>query len=143
MINDVEVLDEIRTSWEGAKLLRDKYRGAILGSMATGGHFAIFAADAVQNLPFIHACSVLNEALLQLAKEERFKCKSFFLGKLVEASKDSLPWVNIDLVKELINKRNEITHKGSVIPRSECWKYMDAIEDELKAWKIVTDETAL
>lgn len=137
MIHDTTVLKEICESWGGVIILREKYKAAIGGSISTGGLFAIFAADAVQNLPFIHACSVLNEALLQIAKEGGFKCKSIFLGKLVDDSKSVLPWINYSLVREIVEKRNDIAHRGKVIPRADCWKYIEAIETEFRAWTII------
>ena len=58
MIADTAVLSEIQESWRGVNLLRKKIQAAFLGGFAQGGTFALFAADAAYNLPFIHACAV-------------------------------------------------------------------------------------
>ena len=139
MILDREVLEELRKSWNGVRIFRERIQAATLGSFAQGGSFVIFIADAAHNLPFFHACSVLNNVLLQLEDEGYFKCNSIFLGALLERSENALPWKDFNLIKEGVDKRNNVAHKGEVIPRRECWKYIDAIESELVSWKIVED----
>lgn len=138
MIQNYEVLNEIKDSWNGVITLKEKFKGAIAGSIAAGGTFAIFAADAVQNIPFIHACSVLNDTLFQFAKEEHFKCRSHLLGVLVEASKKNLQWNDYDLILEIVKKRNDIAHRGEILKRGDCWRYIDAIENQLISWNILT-----
>ena len=137
MINDNDAAREIQESWKGVITLRSKVKRAIMGAVAFGGTPAVFAADAVNNLPFIHSCSVLNEALLQLAKEGKFKCESIFLGKLVENSENALPWQDLDTMVELVARRNDVAHRGAILPRVECWRYIDAIEAELTAWNVL------
>ena len=119
MINNDDASREIRESWKGVITLRSKVKRAIMGAVAFGGTPAVFAADAVNNLPFIHSCSVLNETLLLLAKEGKFKCDSIFLGRLVNKSKNSLPWQDFDTTVELVARRNDLVHGGAVLPRGE------------------------
>ena len=137
MISDPIALQELKKSWNGVRELRSKVQRGVLGSFAQGASAIILIADIAHNLPFIHACSVLNEALLQLRDEKHFTCKHFFLGALMDASKAQLPWADFKLVKEGVDRRNDIAHRGDIISRSECWKYIDAIERELVKWKIV------
>jgi hypothetical protein len=75
--------------------------------------------------------------LLQLAKEGHFSCKSIFLGKLIKASEKKLPWQAFALIKEGAKRRNDIAHHGAVVPRGECWKYIDAIKTQFLAWGIL------
>ena len=138
MIQDPVVVNEIKASWNGVIALREKFKGAIAGSISMGGTFAIYVADAVHNLPFIHACSVLNYTLLQLTKEGHLKCNGIFLGKLVKDSKKDLRWNNYDLILELVKKRNDIAHQGKILKRGDCWRYIDAIENQLISWNILT-----
>ena len=85
MIKDRSTLIEIRKSWKGVVSLRNNTRTSIAAAATSGvglGACVISIADAAHNLPFIHACSVLNDSLLQVCKEGHFKCKSIFLGAL-------------------------------------------------------------
>ena len=140
MISNSTALQELRESWNGVRKLRSKVQVSLLGSFAQGGSAAIFAADIAHNLPFIHACSVLNDVLLQLRDESHFKCTRFFLGSLMAASKSRLPWTDFDLVKEGVDWRNADAHHGDIVPRGDCWKYIDAIERELINWNIVAPQ---
>lgn len=137
MIADQSALQEIKQSWHGVEALKQKVQRALLGSFAQGASFAIFVADSAHNLPFVHAYAVLNDALQQLAKEGHFTCKSIFLGKLLSASEKTLAWRNFALIKAGAERRNSVAHRGEVLPRAECWQYIDAIKDELQAWRII------
>ena len=137
MITDAAALEEIQRSWTGAESLRGKVQRALLGSFSEGASFVIFAADAAHNLPFMHSYAVLSDVLLQLAREGRFECKNIFLGKLLSESETQLRWINFRLIKEGADRRNDVAHRGEVLPRGDCWRYMDAIKEQLVAWKIV------
>ena len=137
MISDQTALDEIRHSWEGVEALRDRLQRSLLGFFAQGVSFVIFVADSAHNLPFVHAYAVLNDVLNQLAKEGHFQCKSIFLGALLKASKDTLTWKYFDLILEGADRRNGVAHRGEVLPRADCWKYINAIRDQLVEWDIL------
>ena len=97
--------------------------------------FVIFAADAAHNLPFMHSYAVLSDVLLQLAREGRFECKNIFLGKLLSESETQLRWINFRLIKEGADRRNDVAHRGEVLPRGDCWRYIDAIKEQLVVWE--------
>ena len=138
MIKDPSALKEIRDSWSGVEALRQKLQRGLFASMGSlGGIYPFFVADAAHNLPFIHAYSVLNDALEQLAKEGKFSCKSIFLGTLLAASKPAIPWADYALIESGTGLRNGVAHDGTLIPRAECWKYIDAIKVELTQWGIL------
>jgi hypothetical protein len=137
MISNRKVLDEIRNSWHGVEVLRTKLKGALAGSFVQGGSFAIFMADAAHNVPFLHAYSVLNDVLQQLSKEGHFNSKSIFLGKIIKASEKIPPLQDFSLIKEGADRRNDVAHRGEVLPRAHCWKYIDAIKTELLTWGIL------
>ncbi len=137
MITDRTALAEIRESWKGVEALRGRLQTALLGAFAQGGWSAIFAADAAHNLPFVHAYAVLNDVLEELAGQGRFTCKSIFLRKLLEASEKTLPWRNFALIEEGAERRNGVAHRGEILPRGDCWKYVDAIKQQLVAWDIL------
>jgi hypothetical protein len=79
----------------------------------------------------------MNEALDQLSKEGHFRCKSIFLGKLLLASKGKLNWLDFQLIYDGAERRNDLAHRGEVVPRGECWKYIEAIQTQLAAWKVI------
>ncbi len=137
MISDPAALEEIRYSWQGVEALRERLQSALLGSFAQGASFVIFVADAAHNLPFVHACAVLNDALQQLAKEGQFRCNSIFLGVLLSASEKELSWKDFPLIREGAERQNDVKHRGNVLPRADCWKYIDAIKDQLEVWGIL------
>ncbi|MCH5374334.1 MAG: hypothetical protein JJ992_10170 [Planctomycetes bacterium] len=137
MIQDPIALAEIQQQWDGARQLRERIKAnAVFGF--TGAHIPVLNLSSLAyNLPFLHACAVLNDALLQLRDEGVYACRSIFLGALHNASKSAIPWNDWPLVGELIDRRNELAHKAVVISRKDCFRYIEAIENELRAWKIV------
>jgi hypothetical protein len=106
-----------------------------------GASAVIHLANIAHNLPFLHACSVLNDILEQLRDENHFQCKGRTLGALVKESEHHLPWNNFALIKEIVWRRNGLAHHSNILPREDCWRYIDAIEQELVAWKIVNPST--
>jgi hypothetical protein len=71
MIKNQTILEEQRKSWNGVRELRSMIQAVLMASMGASGA-AIFLADAAHNLPFLHACGVLNDVLERLAKEQVF-----------------------------------------------------------------------
>jgi len=137
MISDPVAHSELRTAWEGVKILRDRIQRSALAGFATAGLPQPFLADVSYNPPFIHAFAVLNDVLLQLRDEGHFGCKTIFLGGLVDASASVLPWLDLGLIKQGIDKRNDVAHRGVMLPRKECWKYIDTIYAQLVAWRVL------
>ena len=138
MIKDSVALKEIRSSWRGVEALRERLQVGLFASMGILGGICPFrVAGAAHNLPFIHSYSVLNDTLEQLASEGKFSCKSIFLGKLLAASESEIPWADYALIKSGAGFRNDVAHHGTLIPRSECWIYIDAIKAELSLWEIL------
>lgn len=137
MISDRVILEEIRQSWVEVEALRDKIKRDTLGSFTMGSAAAIFIADSAHNLPLIHAFAVLNNVLQQIAKERQFKYKGIILGKLLAESKEKLPWKNFAIIEEGVERRNDAAHRNEVLPRGDCWKYIDAIKEQLIEWNIL------
>jgi len=141
VIKDPSTLVEIRKEWQGVEKLSAHL---VLDAMASasmpvlGGRYPFALAKAAQNLPFIHACSVLNKVLETLSSEGHFVCKSRFLGALVKSSKTELPWADYQLIKKAVSERNDVAHKGNLVDKEECLRYIDAIRIELVNWSIIT-----
>jgi hypothetical protein len=136
MIANAQVLGDVRQSWAGMRELRQKVAIAVPhGVIAFSG--LIFIANVPYNLPFLHACGVLNDALEQLAKEQSFTYKERNLGPLIDASVGILPWNDLPLIKEAKDQRDGPAHRGVIVQRDDCLRYIDAIEVELVQWGIV------
>ncbi|MBM2831858.1 MAG: hypothetical protein HW414_910 [Dehalococcoidia bacterium] len=140
MIANQNVLTEIRSDW---KSVRRKQARVQRYMFIGGGHILPVAlADFAYNLVLIYAYSVLHDILRQLLLEGRFLAprNKSSLGQLMQASKNTLPWVDFALVDEGRGRRNKVAHKDLLIPRAETWKYIDAIEKELVKWGIIPDQ---
>lgn len=132
-----EQLDELRASWNGVRMLQDRIQRTMFSGFGGAAAQTVILADMAHNLPFLHACGVLNDALEHLAKDMNFEYQHRELGRLMEASQGRLGWQDYDQMKEIKTKRNDLAHRGVVSPRADCWKYIKAIEAELKGWGIV------
>ena len=138
MICDTTALAEVRQSWAGVEALRSRLQVSAFASVGQiGGTFPFVLANAAHNLPFIHAYAVLNDVLKQLADEGHFCCKSIFLGELLSKSERVLPWRDFAMISAGAMRRNDVAHRGQLLDRGDCWKYVDAVKVELSAWKVV------
>jgi len=137
MISDPIALQELQQSWDGVRGLLGKVRSTLNATLFEGSYYVIGIADVAYNLPFLHACSVLNEVLLQLRDEGHFKCGRITLGDLIHASQHLLPWNDFAFIKAIVDKRNDVAHRSIIVPRDDSVKYIEAIERELLSWKII------
>jgi hypothetical protein len=137
MITDQQSLQAIRDSWAGVRELK---KHAQLMRLVPGMGFIDFGGstpDAFWNLPFALAYSVLDQALSALRDQSVFVCGTWMLGPKMEASKQHLPWQDYDLVSRGKDARNDLAHRAILLPKKECFLYVDAVGVELKAWGIV------
>jgi hypothetical protein len=138
VIRDPTALGEVQRSWAGVEALRSRLQVSAFASVGVvGGSFPFTLANAAHNLPFIHAYAVLSDALKQLADEGRFSCKSIFLGELLKKSEKILPWRDFVLVSAGAGCRNDVAHRGQLLDRGDCWKYVDAVKVELSGWGVL------
>lgn len=138
MIRDSITLAEVQSGWAGVEVLRERLqRSAFASQGVIAGSFPFSLANAAHNLPFIHAFAVLNDVLEQLASEGHFSCKSHFLGALLAKSEKALPWCDYMLISAGLKLRNDVAHRGHLIERGDCWRYIDAVKTELSAWGII------
>ena len=139
MIRDASALREIQQSWNGVEILRERLKVSAFASMSDfGGMFPTLLANAAHNLPFLHACAVLNDVLEQLRDEGHFDCRYRFLGTLVMASRDKISWRDYALINDkVVKRRNGVAHHAELLDRGDCWKYVDAKKDELRGWGVI------
>jgi len=93
--------------------------------------------DNYYNLPLVLAFAVLDEALGEHIQQGTFKCgdrRPPLLGAKMSASRNAIPWQDYSLVELGKTARNKLTHEAQFIPKADCFKFIDAIERELKAW---------
>lgn len=138
MIRDVTALTEVRQNWAGVEALRSQLQVSAFASVgAIAGMYPFTLANAAHNLPFIHAFAVLNDVLKQLADEGHFACKSIFLGALLKQSKTALVWQDFSLISSGVGCRNEVAHRGQLLERADCWRYVDGVKVELSTWGVI------
>jgi hypothetical protein len=139
MIRDATALSEARKNWAGVEALGVRLQVSAFASMGIlGGAFPFRLLDAACNLPYIHAWSILNDVLLQLAIEGHFCYRSKSIKHLVKASQPpALPWQNYAFIKAGVPRRNRVAHRGELLDREKCQQYIDAIKAELQAWHII------
>jgi hypothetical protein len=136
LISDPIVLTDLAAEWNGVVMLRGKIQRATLFAFASGAPVSM-VADAAYNLPMLHAFGVLNNALEAIRDEGRFACSGRLLGKLLDASKAAIPWLDFSATKAAVDRRNDVAHRGELLPRAECWRYIDLIEAQLVAWGVI------
>ncbi|MCZ6897095.1 MAG: hypothetical protein V3S35_03875 [Nitrosomonadaceae bacterium] len=138
VIRDSVTLAEIQREWAGVGALRQQLqRSAFASAGITSGVHPSALVNTAYNLPFIHAFAVLNIALEQLKSEGHFVCNSHFLGDLLQCSEKALPWCDFKLIRAGVKLRNNVAHRGQLLERGDCWKYIDAVNAEFSAWRII------
>ena len=137
MITDAQSLTEIRETWTGVHKLKahDRFYPILPGAGVINA--ASFMPEGFWNLPFLLAYSVLDDVLTVLRDQGVFQCESWMLGKKMEASRNHLPWQDYDLVVAGKDARNDLAHGAVMLPKKECFMYIDAIEVELGAWGVL------
>lgn len=88
--------------------------------------------ESFYNLPLVLAYAVLDQVLQDLGYNQRQ------LGDKMEKAEHELSWKNYHLVDCGRIERNRLAHSAKLIPRKECLKYIEAIEEELKGWDILS-----
>ena len=137
MIQDQSILQDVRAEWAFVRRAQNMmalgHNSSLVGGFPTTQDFK----NATYSLCLLFAFSVLERVLAQLKNEGMFSCGSRQLGCLMAASRSNLAWVDYALVDQARVARNRVAHHYEWPDRIDCWKYLDAIEAELKAWQIV------
>jgi hypothetical protein len=89
------------------------------------------------SLIVLFAFSVLEDVLKELRLEGKFS-SSKNLGSLMKSSQAYLPWNNFGAVDSARERRNEIAHDQKLVSPTECKSFLDAIENELVTWGVLT-----
>lgn len=140
MIENSKKKNEIVELWTTVKTLRNKR--STQSQLPFGG--MIDLGEPPQdffNLPFVLAFAVLDMVLGELMQQGQFeptkKKNRYYLGDMMEYSKDTLDWRNYGVVSDGVKKRNDLAHHAELMSKEKCLKYIDAIERELTGWAIL------
>jgi hypothetical protein len=137
MIRDPETQSEIAQQWAA---LRKLCAGSHRQSQIAGGPFINETPpDSFYNLPFLLAFAVLDEALGELIVQGTIQCRKRrpLLGDKMAASVNVLSWRDYALVDTGKAARNELAHEARLLAKVDCFRFIDAIENELRAWSIL------
>lgn len=95
--------------------------------------------DELYNLPVVLAFSLLDEVLGDLAGQGIFTPPpNAMLERKMKASRHVLPWVDYAAVNNARKRRNALAHKGTLIPKSDCLRFVGLIGTELKAFGAIS-----
>ena len=89
------------------------------------------------NLPFVLAYAVLDECLSELVTQRVFACSDRNIGPKMKASQGAITWKDYHLVDTGRDRRNDVAHRAELQSKADCLRYIQAIEDELKAWGVM------
>jgi hypothetical protein len=136
MISDLKVKAEVAQQWDALRALCNSRRSYYLPG---AGQITETPRDTFYNLPLVLAYAVLDQVLDELMGQGAFpKPKGrLLLGAKMEASRVDLPWIGYSLVEEGRVARNHLAHRAKLRTQADCFRFIDAVESELKAWGVI------
>jgi hypothetical protein len=138
MMNDPEVVGGIRESWDAFEALLPRVRTGTVASFAGIPGASRGLSDLAYNLIVVHAYAVLEKALSEYERAGVLESKWHTLEPLMKASKGYLPWQDYELVWEGKRLRDAIAHRFHSTDGKECFRFFEAIHNEMKAWGIAS-----
>ncbi len=138
LIYNDEILDQVRRTWGTVRVVQASIKANLnAGMTGFGVPLSMDFFDLSHSLVLLFAFSVLEEVLRQARDEGRFNCGRNTLGALMSASQDAVGWVDFSTVDEGRECRNHLAHDQKIPPRSDSWRFIDAIEAELVSWGVL------
>jgi len=138
MIQNSTIKQEVQEEWDGVRSFQSRLQAHLNISGGIGFTGATHQLRNIShNLTLLFAFSVLERTLKQLRDEGMFQGKYNSLKKLMHSSKSMVPWQDFSLIDKAREDRNKVAHKQKILERSECWKYINGIENELVFWKVI------
>jgi hypothetical protein len=95
--------------------------------------------EEMYNLPFVLAYAIFDQVFDELIDQGAFPKppgKTTLAAKM-NASSAHLPWVDYSSVDAGRIARNEVAHEAKLRSRSDCLRFVDSIEQELRAWGVL------
>ena len=140
MIKDAEDRESIVAQWKTVRRYEAMMKTNTLGAFADGALLTPDFLNGCNTLVCIFAFAVLERVLRILLREgacpEPPEGRTGFKA-LMNSSQTALPWVDFALVAEGRDERHKAAHGLKIIPRADCWRYINAIERELVAWGVL------
>jgi hypothetical protein len=140
MITNKVVLARTRESWRTVREIEAMIQKTVntpiifsLVPLATG------FSRVPESLLLLFAVSVLEDALKQLREEKLFSSKPN-LKAMMQASRAVLPWQDFAGVDGVRERRNKIAHEREFLKQGEYKPYLDALAQELLAWRVLTSD---
>jgi hypothetical protein len=138
MIQDQQIRQEIEEEWKGVRSFQSRIQAHLNVSSGIGSVGATHKLRNIShNLTLLFAFSVLEKTLKQLRDEKVFKEGRNCLKALMHSSKSIIPWQDFTLIDDARQERNKVAHDQEILERSECWRYIDGIENELVSWQVI------
>jgi len=140
MIEDETIRADLNIQWIVVRKLCAASHRQYMVAGAGGATFVNETPpDDYYNLPLVLAFAVLDQALDAHIQQGTFKCSGERppLGAKMSASRNALPWQDYQLVEHGKCARNALAHEAKIIPKTDCFNFIDGIERELKAWAAV------
>ena len=136
MIQDKASLKNVRDSWKTVRVvdaqIATNMNAGIFSLVPTATGFSVVP----ESLLLVFAVAVLEEVLVELEDQGTFYSRKG-LKRLMEGSQSALPWQDFAAVNHARERRNDVAHKHQFLDRGECRPFLDAIEREFIAWKIL------
>jgi hypothetical protein len=136
-ITDPEALKRIRDSWETVRILEARIQTTLHAGLFSLVPQMTNFQEVPDSLLLLFAISVLENTLEQLRRQRVFMYKRRGLKGLIKASKNALPWQNIEEIQKIRCRRNRVAHHHELLRSGQCAQYLDAIENELLAWRVL------
>jgi len=114
MIKDPDTLTRLRAEWAGVTKMIERMKMLLAGTFAGGAFTAPALGGIVYNLPLLLAFDVLAQTLRALRDQNEFKCRSDSLGRLLEAGKGTVSWVDWQAIRTGVDLRNAVAHAGKI-----------------------------
>ena len=103
--------------------------------IGSGGVIQETPPESFFNLAVVLAFSLLDEVLSSMSAHGAFSLPSgAMLGKKMATSRSSIEWLNYSSVEEGKCRRNDLAHRGALIPSADCREIVELISVELRWW---------
>ena len=137
MITDPKILASIRSQWRVVKRFCESSHVQYLSPC--GAYINETPPERFFNLPLILAFSVLDQVLKELIQQGRVPHlnSSDLLGARMKSARSAIAWQNYSYVECGKKERNAIAHEGKLLDREACLAFINAIEIELCAWRVL------
>jgi hypothetical protein len=137
IILDSGTRSSLEEEWKSLRMQQAKLTTYILAAQQFGASWLKDLEDSSHSLFLPFAFSVLEHTLQSYRDAGTFRCKQNAISKLMEASKDVLPWVGYAELEAARDVRNCLAHEQKAPARFKTESILDAIERELIAFSIL------